>query len=190
MTAPSSSRATRARATLIGILGVSAATGAIVNVAREESGRTVIATAAADGHIAIHHVRGPQYLKAYRDVVGVWTACDGIANVPANARFTEAQCSAMLEAALTDTAEHIMACTPGLAGGGHDNQRIAAVLLAHNIGWPRYCRSTARARFNVRQYRAACDAFLPWDMAGGRHVAGLTARRQRERALCIKDVRA
>jgi lysozyme len=182
--APSSAK----RKTLIGILGAAAAIGAVVNVAKEESGRTVTAAPTADGHVAIRHVSGPQYLNAYQDVIGVWTACDGIAYVKANAKFTEAQCSAMLEAALVDTADHVMACTPGLAGAGHDNQRIAAVLLAHNIGWPAFCRSTARARFNARQYAGACDAFLLWNKAGGRVVNGLVERRKRERLICLKDV--
>lgn len=176
--------------TLVGILGLAAAIGALEHTAKEESGRIVIASADAAGNVQLHHVSGRQYLTAYQDVVGVWTACDGIAYVRAGAKFTEAQCTAMLEAKLVDTGEHIMACTPGLAGPGHDNQRIAVVLLAHNIGWPKYCRSTARARFNAGNYRGACDAFLPWDVAGGRHVPGLKARRQRERALCLKDVRA
>lgn len=174
--------------TLVGILGIAAALGALTNVAKEESGRTVAASIDAGGHVQLKHISGPQYLTAYQDVVGIYTACDGIAYVHAGAKFTEAQCTAMLEAALVDTAAHVMACTPGIGGAGHDNQRIAVVLLAHNIGWPRYCSSTARARFNAGNYRGACDAFLPWDMAGGRHVAGLKARRGRERALCLKDV--
>jgi lysozyme len=189
--------------TLVAILGATAAIGAVVGVAREESGRTVTAQVQADGHVAVHHVAGRQYLKAYRDSVGVWTACDGIAYVKPGATFTEEQCAAIDEAAIAKHAAPMMRCTPGLAGEGHDNQRIAATLLTYNIGDGAYC-ATARPmckpgqrkgcstsgiarKFNAGQYRAACDAFLAFSNAGGKPI--LRARRMRERALCLKDVR-
>ena len=175
--------------TLIGMLGVTAALGAMTLIPKEESGRTVVATATPSGHVALKPVSGRQYLDAYEDIVGVWTACDGIAGVKPGSHFTEAQCDAMLEAKLADEADHVMRCTPGLDGPGHDNERIAAVLLAHNIGWPRYCRSSVAKLANARAYRAAASRFPLYDVAGGRHVPGLHARRLREQAIWMKDVR-
>jgi lysozyme len=181
--------------TLVGILGASAAIGSIVGIAREESGRTVTATVAADGHVHTANVRGRIYLTAYRDSVKVATACDGLTRnldgtpIKLGQRFTEAQCDAILEKELVDEADHVMACTPGLGGEGHDNQRIAAMLLVHNIGSPRYCRSaqSPRIQFNAHRYRAGCQQFIAWRFAGGRPI--LEGRRKREIAICMKDVR-
>lgn len=188
-------------ATLVGIVGAIAALGLFTAVPREESGRTVQATVQADGGIALHQVARKRYLVAYQDDVGVWTACDGIAYVKPGATFTPGQCDALLEAQLVKHAEGVMACTPGLKPPGHDRQRIAAVLLAYNIGVGAYC-ATARPpctatrkancstsgivrKFNAGQYRAACDAFLAFSKAGGRPI--LLPRRKRERALCLQD---
>lgn len=174
-------------AALIAIIGPIAAAGLFVAIPAEESGRKVEATVQVDGTIAVHHVSGRQYLDAYLDIVGVATACDGLTRgVKLGQHYSEEQCGALLERELLEHATHVMACTPGLKPAGHDQQRIAAVSLSYNIGWPRYCKSTAVRRFNAGQYAGACDAFLMWDKAGGRPV--LRARRERERARCLKDV--
>jgi lysozyme len=179
---------------LAAVIGMTAALGLFQQVPREESGRIVQVAPTAAGGITIRNVAGREYLQTYLDVIGVRTACDGLTRdengrpLKAGERFTEDQCAAMLERELVDEATHVMACTPGLHPAGHDHQRIAAVLLTHNIGWPKYCHSTARRRFNAGQYRAACDAFLPWDKAGGRVLRGLRDRRIRERAICLNDV--
>jgi lysozyme len=175
--------------TLIGVLGLSAALLVMQAVPREESGRTVAAKPTADGHVQIEHIAGRQYLKAYLDVIGVATACDGLTRDQQNRaiklgqRFTEAECSTMLEASLIDTAEHVMRCTPGLEG--HDGPKVASVLLAHNIGWPTYCKSSISRLFNAQAYSAACARFPLYDMAAGKHLPGLKKRRNREKFICI-----
>jgi lysozyme len=175
--------------TLIGVLGLSAALMLMQAVPHEESGRTVAATPTADGHIQVRNLAGRQYLKAYLDIIGVSTACDGLTRdqngrkIKPSDSFTEEQCSTMLEAELVDSASHVMACTPGLEG--HDGPKVASALLAHNIGWPTYCRSSISRLFNARSYSGACNAFLKYDMAGGRHLPGLAKRRGRERYTCI-----
>lgn len=180
--------------TLIGVLGLTAALGIMTAVPREESGRTVIARPTANGHISLQQIRGRQYLQAYEDVAGVKTACDGLTRdqsghaVRRGERFTEAQCDAMLEASLTDTADHVMRCTPGLHGPGHDNERVAATDIAHNIGWPQWCRSSIAHLANAGAYRAAGAHFLRYDIAGGRHIKALHDRRLREQKIWMKDV--
>jgi lysozyme len=177
------------RKTLIGVLGAGAALLLMTAVPHEESGRTVSAHATTDGHVALTHISGHQYLAAYKDVAHVNTACDGLTRNPDGTpvrmgqRFTEAQCDAMLEASLTDTAAHVMACASGLEG--HDGPKVASVLLAHNIGWPTFCKSSIRARFNAHDYPGGCNRFPLYDMAGGKHLPGLHARRERERSICI-----
>jgi lysozyme len=171
--------------TLAGVLG--SAAGALLlftNVPLEESGRTVAVTIAPKtGAATIRHVSGPQYLRAYLDAVKVPTACDGITRgVRLGQRYTEAQCTALLERELVAHAEQVIRCVPGLYGRPH--QAAAAVSLAYNIGGAGFCRSTAARRFNAGQWAAGCDAFTMWVKAGGRTLRGLVLRRGRERAMC------
>jgi lysozyme len=181
--------AKRPKKTLIGVLGLSAAVLLMQAVPREESGRTVVAKPTADGHVRLQHISGHQYLKTYLDLIGVATACDGLTRdrdgraIKLGQQFTEAQCSAMLEESLVDTADHVMRCTPGLEG--HDGPKVASVLLAHNIGWPTYCKSSISKLFNARAYSAACVRFPLYDMAGGQHLPGLKKRRNREKFICL-----
>lgn len=130
---------------------------------------------------------GKPRLEAYQDIVGVWTICDGeTEGVKPGMRETPAGCAARNEAALIRHAEPVLACTPSLRG--HPHQLAAAVSLAYNIGTGAYCRSTVDRRFDAGQWRAACDAFLMWNKAGGKVVHGLVRRRQAERDLCLKDL--
>lgn len=182
------------KGTLAALVGIPAAIALLTSVPKEESGRTVQVTMAADGGAEIVPVAGKQYLAAYRDVAGIPTACDGLtAGVRLGQTFTSAQCASMLESELVRHAQGVMACTPGLAldKPRRDNVRAAAVSMAYNIGVGAWCGSTARKRIDAGDIRGACDAFLAWDKArvNGvlRPVAGLAARRQRERNLCLKD---
>lgn len=182
------------RGTLAAVVGIITAGLLLTHTPKEESGRTVKVDVAQDGTAKVQHVSGRQYLRAYLDMVGVATACDGITKfgdrkIRMGDSFTEAQCAVMLEQALIVHAEGVMKCTPGLslAIPRRHNARFAAVSLAYNIGVPRYCSSTARRRFNEGRIGAGCDAITLWNKAGGRVVTGLVNRRARERAVCIKD---
>lgn len=176
--------------TLVAVLGsVLAATTLFTTIPAEESGRKVAVTIAPSGEATVRHISGPQYLRAYLDAVNVPTACDGITRgVRMGQTFTQAQCTAKLQAELIETSSHVIACVPALYGRG--NQAAAAVSLAYNIGWPSFCRSTAARRFNAGSWAAGCDAFTMWNKAKGRVLAGLVARRERERALCLTGLAA
>lgn len=132
-------------------------------------------------------------LRAYKDIAGIWTVCTGDTNdVHPGLIETPEGCRQRLEKQLVAHAGPVMACTPRLAEPGRDYQRAAAVSLAYNIGVRAYCGSTADKRFDAGDWRGACDAFLSWNkakVAGVRRpVAGLTARRQRERVICLRGV--
>ena len=130
---------------------------------------------------------GKPRLTAYRDIVGVWTICGGeTLGVKPGMVETIEGCKAREEAALIRHAEPVLACTPILRG--RPNQLSAAISLAYNIGTNGYCRSTVARRFNAGQWRAACDAFLMWNKAGGRVVNGLSRRREAERRLCLTEL--
>lgn len=177
------------KGTLAFIVGIPAAALLLTFTPAEESGRQVEATVAADGQATVRHVSGKQYLQAYLDIVKVPTACDGITKgVKLGQAYTEAQCTAMLERELVIHAQGVQRCTPRLWEPGREQQRVAAILLAYNIGVGGYCTSSIDRAFDAASWRTGCDAFLKWNKAGGRVVAGLTARRKRERAICLKGL--
>lgn len=139
-------------------------------------------------YVSIPEDEGTRY-KAYRDIVGVWTICQGdTKDVRPGQVATKAECQARLERQLIAHAEPVMQCTPELRKKGRDYQRAAAVSLAYNIGVNAYCRSTVDRRFDAGNIRGACDAFLMWVKAGGKTVRGLVLRRQRERAICLRGI--
>lgn len=121
----------------------------------------------------------------YRDVVGVWTVCYGETRA-AMRRYSDAECQAMLANGLADYAGPVLARNPELRG--HAPQIVAATSLAYNIGAANYRRSSVARLFSAGRWRAACDAMLRWNRAGGREVAGLTRRRQQERAICLRGL--
>jgi len=128
-------------------------------------------------------------LRAYRDIVGVWTICTGdTSNVRPGMVETREGCQRRLEAQLLAHAGPVMACTPRLAEPGRDHQRWAAVSLAYNIGTGAYCRSSIDRAFDAGNWRFGCDRFLFWNRAGGREIRGLTNRRRREREICLRGL--
>lgn len=122
---------------------------------------------------------------AYRDSVGVPTVCIGeTKGVRRGQRFTVAECQAKLVERLgRDYAPAIERCIHRDMG---DDFYAASLSLAYNIGTSGFCRSLVVRLYNAGDRRAACDAFLLYDKAGGRVLAGLVRRRQAERALCFK----
>jgi lysozyme len=159
------------KAPLAAIVGTLAATSLFATVPKEE---------------------GTEY-KAYRDIAGIWTVCQGdTKDVHPGLIETPEGCRQRLESQLVAHARPVMACTPALAEPGRDYQRAAAVSLAYNIGVGAYCRSSADRDFDAGQWRAGCDAFLSWSKArvNGqlRTVQGLLSRRQRERQICLRGL--
>lgn len=183
--------------TLASVVGLITAALLFNSTPREESGRKVEAKVeATTGQVTIQHISGPQYLRAYLDIVGVATACDGLTGPEIDAArrkgtvFTPQQCTTMLEDALVVHADAVLACTPSLRldRPGRDYQRFAAVSLAYNIGGKGWCGSTARRRFDAGQWAQGCDAFKLWNKAGGRVVRGLALRRAREWEGCVTNI--
>lgn len=176
-----------AKSPLVALVGAGAAVALATMIPHDESGRTVEASVTRDGALEVRHVSGPQYLRAYLDIVNVPTICDGdTKGVRMGMVETEAGCRDRLERQLIAHAAPVLKCVPGLKG--RDNQLVASVSLAYNIGTAGFCRSTVARRFNAGNWRGGCDAMLMWNKAGGREVRGLTLRRQRERALCLKGL--
>ena len=135
---------------------------------------------------------------AYRDPVGILTACYGHtgADVRAGARYSLEQCSAWLTNDMGEAIRRVDACAPGLP-----EPALAAFADAtFNMGPTIACdtvNSTA-ARYltryantgDVDQLRAACEQLPRWNKARVAGVLvplpGLTKRRAAERELCLK----
>lgn len=118
----------------------------------------------------------------YRDIVGVQTVCYGETRV-AMRRYSDAECTAMLNDAVAGFAAPVARCTPMIAD--RPWQLAAATSLAYNIGIAGYCRSTADRRFDAGDFRGGCAAIKFWNKAGGRVVRGLVNRRAEEYRLCM-----
>ncbi|WP_264048940.1 lysozyme [Methylobacterium flocculans] len=158
-------------------------------VRRKTKGRLVAGTALAT--LVCTVITGFEGMRttAYRDVVGIPTACVGeTKGIRMGMTFTKPQCEAMLLKRLTeDFGPAIERCVTRPMG---DDFYAAAISLAYNIGDGGFCKSSIVRLYNAGDRRAACNAFLLYDKGGKppRVIAGLVKRRQAERALCLKGI--
>lgn len=128
-------------------------------------------------------------LTDYLDLARVPTACYGHTgtDVHVGRRRSTAECDALLSADVQREQLAAVRCVPQLADRPY--QWAASTRLAHNIGTGGFCGSGAASAFRRGGWRRGCDLMLAWDKARVRgklvRVAGLAARRQRERAQCL-----
>lgn len=147
----------------------------------------IVGAAAAAALLAFTPVQEGRVLKSYRDIGGVLTYCDGATeNAQAGRTYTPAECDAQLDRDLERHAAGIARCVP--MDRLTDGQKVAFVDVAFNIGVSAFCSSSMARKTNAGDMVGACDALLLWNRAGGREVAGLTKRRQRERELCRRGL--
>jgi lysozyme len=147
----------------------------------------IVGAMAAAALLAFTPVQEGRVLKTYRDIGGVLTYCDGATeNAQAGRVYTPAECNAQLDRDLERHAAGVLACVRVPLT---DGQRVAFVDAAYNIGVPAFCGSSMARRANAGDMVGACDALLLWNRVGGREVAGLTRRRERERELCMRGLK-
>lgn len=127
--------------------------------------------------------------EAYKDPVGIvtigygTTAAAGVGISPKlGDKITEAQATDYLKRAVDKFAAQIL---PKITRTPTGNQFGAMVSLAYNIGPGAFNKSTVLRRFNAGDISGAADAFLMWNKAGGKVLAGLTRRRKAERELFL-----
>lgn len=118
-------------------------------------------------------------LKAYRDIVGVWTICDGeTKGVRPGMTATSEQCDRMLYERLEkDFHQPLRGCIIGF-----DEKplswRASALSLAYNVGVGAVCKSTAARLAREGRIRESCEAMTAFNRAGGRVITGLVNRRE------------
>ena len=71
-----------------------------------------------------------------------------------------------------------------------DNQFAALLALVYNIGTGAFSKSTLLKKLNAQDYVGAAGEFEKWNKAGGNVIAGLTRRRQAEKALFVHPISA
>ncbi|WP_312480050.1 lysozyme [Kosakonia cowanii] len=127
-------------------------------------------------------------LTAYKDAVGVLTIGYG---------WTQPVDGKPIRPGMTikeETAERLL--RTGLVGYESDVSKLVKVKLtqgqfdalvsfAYNLGARELSTSTLLQKLNAGNYAGAADEFPRWNKAGGKALAGLTRRREAERALFL-----
>lgn len=120
--------------------------------------------------------------KAYRDLVGVVTACVGeTRGVREGVTYSDEYCKSRLAMSVV---EHAMGIDPCLPANTPLKVRAAFTVTAYNIGVGAFCRSSMSRLSKAGDFRGACAALDKWNKAGGRPIRGLILRRSDERELC------
>lgn len=124
-------------------------------------------------------------LKAYKDAAGVPTIGYGHAyGVTMDMVIDQHQADVLLEhdlAIAADAVERLVAIPIT------QSQFDALTSFVFNVGAGAFENSTLRRKLNARDLLGAADEFARWNHAGGRVLAGLTRRREAERALFLSD---
>jgi lysozyme len=121
---------------------------------------------------------------AYQDVIGVWTACQGLTKgIKKGMTFTKSECDAKFIAAIQEHEEGMRGClkTPDAIP---IRTYIAMVSLTYNIGVGGFCKSSLPRKLDQKLYSSACETLDSFNKAGGKIWAGLTNRRNKEKAFC------
>jgi len=127
-------------------------------------------------------------LTAYQDSVGVWTigyghtAEAGPPAPKAGMKITEQEATDLLA---RDLGQYERAVTKAISVAPTSNQFAAMVSLCYNIGPANFATSTVVKLVNAGNPRGAAEAFLRWNKAGGKVLAGLTHRREDEKKLFL-----
>lgn len=131
-------------------------------------------------------------LKPYLDSVNIPTIGIGTTRYPdgkavtmQDPAITKDQAYAFLKSHLDQDCAHVAA---KLKVQVNDNQFAALVSFTYNVGRSAFSSSTLLKKLNAGDMKGAADQFLKWDHAGGVVVAGLTRRRQAERALFLHPI--
>lgn len=145
--------------------------------------KILIASAAGAIGIAAYIIpvfEGRKY-KAYPDIGGVWTICDGdTENVKPGQVASDAECNARTGKQI---ARAFKAIDRYAKRPLKDHERAALASFIYNVGEGAFARSTLLKRLNAGE--PFCNELLRWVKVKGRTVSGLVKRRTFERNLCL-----
>ncbi len=128
--------------------------------------------------------------KAYQDIIGVWTIGYGTTRVdgePVKPHMvcTQEQACYWLEDEAND---YISQVEDAITVELNQNQIDAIASFMYNVGIGNFRKSTLLRKINRMDFDGAALEFPKWDMAGGKHVAGLKRRRLQEQALFLEPI--
>lgn len=141
------------------------------------------ALAAAAGTAALVAPWEGESLTPYRDIVGKLTWCNGITRGTPKARYTPAECKALLT---DEVAIHLLGVAECINVPLKENEWVAIGSWTYNVGVGAACGSSLVRKINAGLPASAwCPELLKWDRAGNRKVRGLTRRREAEYKVCV-----
>lgn len=123
-------------------------------------------------------------LKAYQDVIGVWTVCYGHTgnDIMLGKTYSKAECNALLNKDLATVAKQI---NPYIKVDIPETTRGALYSFVYNVGAGNFKTSTLLYKINQGDTKGACDQLRRWTYAGGKQWKGLVSRREIEREVCL-----
>lgn len=129
----------------------------------------------------IKHFEGCR-LKAYRDIIGVWTIGYGHTglDVSPNLVINQEQAESLLKKDLVNFEENL---SKMITTELNQNQFDAIMDFTYNVGLGNFQRSTLCKKINERNFKAATDQFERWSRAGGNVIPNLIKRRTKEKEL-------
>jgi lysozyme len=140
-----------------------------------------------DGVVLIAQSEGCR-LRAYKDIVGVWTIGWGeTQSVTAGMVWTQQQADEAFCRRLKEFSDNVQSVITNPAS---PNQLAAFVSLAYNIGVGAFSHSSALRLHNQGKYNEVAAAIQLWNKAGGKVVTGLVKRRVQEAGLYMEGVAA
>lgn len=124
-------------------------------------------------------------LRAYQDVVGIWTIGWGeTVGVRPGMVWTQEKADIVLRRRVAQFFVAVLQRCPALHLEAPERQ-AACVSLAYNIGIGAFGASSVCRKTMAQDFAGAADSFLLWDKAGGRRIEGLVRRRKTERGLYL-----
>lgn len=132
-------------------------------------------------------------LKAYRDIVGVWTICDGeTKGVKPGMVVTAEWCDQRTRTRVeNDYHQPLRVCIKDFDDAPL-SWRAAMISLSYNVGVGAACEATAARLARSKMWADSCQAMTRFNRAGGKVIRGLVLRRTNgdatrigERELCL-----
>lgn len=118
--------------------------------------------------------------KPYFDVGNVPTACAGVTKgIDMSRIYTAEECAAMNAREIQRHADDVLKC---VRVDISEQEKVALISFAYNVGATQACGSTLMARLNQNVYY--CDQYLRWSKVQGKEIRGLTNRRTAEKQQC------
>jgi lysozyme len=149
------------------------------------AGGAMVLTAA--GSLAVTHNGAMEGLRlvAYKDIVGVWTACYGeTKGMGPGMRFTKDKCDVMFTDSLIEHEQGMRECLNN-PDALPDKVYVAYLSGVYNYGVGAFCKSSIARLANAGNLRASCGAIMAYVFAGKKVVPGLVKRREKERQMCL-----